>query len=418
MLTLIGKLFGDGDQSTQSFDASARQQEAAEKDDRYRKLGFKRAVKHEGEPEGFQKEASSLAHNRIFPEYEPSPGKKQRLKNDVSNLDAKIQQAEEGNEVLREDIEQRKKKQDETRKEIEDLRAKGGYETNLDPVFWMLSVLCGGLALLLALFFSAAAYTALFSNFAAEVQQTIAAGGDVLPVVTRSVFDPQAFRKAWQEGFGTFLLVILVPLVFLGSGALLHRVLRERTGRQWKTWAAILVSGIFLVDAVLAYRITSMVYEVRFLAGLEQNPWRPWFIFADVHFYLVFICGFIPHLIWAGLLYVLHTMWVEGSPIRRRERQLRRWRQANERDQERIRANKENIRDWRASVRQKKKKMEGDIIPASAVVGAVEAFTSGWNGFISASGDRVEERTKKVNSMSESFLDDLRSRLAIDEPNE
>jgi hypothetical protein len=418
MSTLIGRIFGDQNQGTQSLDATARQQEAADKDDRYRQHGFNRATKHDGEPEALQKELSAFVNNRVFPEYEPSSPEKHRLQNEVANHDAQIQEAEEENEVLGDDIAERKRKTQEAKEEIEQLRSDGSYETKIDPVFWILAVLWGGIALLMLLFYPAATYTAMFSNFAADVQQTIAAGGDVLTVVTRSVFDPQAFAKAWQEDMGTFLLITLMPLVFLASGALLHRVLREYGGRRRMLWAIALIGGVFLLDFVLAYRITSMVYEVRFLAGLEDTSWKPWFIIKDIHFYLVLICGFVPHLIWAALSVVLHDMWIDGDPIRRREAQIERWRKANENDEERIRANKESIRGWRSAIRQMERKMEGDIIPVSTVEGAVEAFISGWNGFISASGQRVEERTTEVNATSEAYLDDLQARLGVDDTND
>ena len=415
MSTLIGRIFGDQNQGTQSLDATARQQEAADKDDRYRQHGFNRATKHDGEPGALQKELPAFVHNRVFPEYEPSPTEKHRLQNETANREAQIQEAEEENEALKDDIAERKQKTQETKEENEELRSNGSYETKIDPVFWILTVLWAGVALLMLQFYPAATYTAFFSNFAADVQQTIAAGGDVVSAVTRSVFDPHAFAKAWEDGLGAFSLITLMPLVFLGSGALLHRVLREYSGRRRALWATALVGGVFFLDFVLAYRITSMVYEVRFLAGLEETPWRPWFIFRDAHFYLVLICGFIPHLIWAALSVVLHNMWIEGDPIRRREAQIERWRKANEKDEERIRENKEDIREWRSSIRQMQRKLEGDIVPASAVEGAVEAFISGWNGFISASGQRVEERTKEVNATAETFLDDLQTRLGVDD---
>lgn len=416
MPTLTG-MFGDDNTGTQSLDASARQQEAAEKDDRYRQHGFDRAAKHDGEPEALQKELPAFVHNRVFPEYEPSPTEKHRLQNEIADRKAQLQEVEEENDALNDDIAERKQKTQETKEEIEELRSDGSYETKIDPVFWILAFLWSGVALLMLLFYPAATYTAVFSNFAADVQQTIAAGGDVLTAVTRSVFDPHAFAKAWADGPGTFFLIMLMPLVFLGSGALLHRVLREYTGRRRTLWAIVLIGGVFLLDFVLAYRITSMVYEVRFLAGLEETSWKPWFIFTDAHFYLVLICGFIPHLIWAALSVVLHNMWIEGDPIRRREAQIERWRKADEKDEERIRENKEDIRAWRSRIRQMERKMEGDIIPASTVEGAVEAFISGWNGFISASGQRVEERTKKVNATSEAFLDDLQARLGVNDTN-
>jgi len=416
MPTLTG-MFGDDNTGTQSLDASARQQEAAEKDDRYRQHGFDRAAKHDGEPEALQKELPAFVHNRVFPEYEPSPTEKHRLQNEIADRKAQLQEVEEENDALNDDIAERKEKTQETKEEIEELRSNGSYETKIDPVFWILAVLWGGVALLMLLFYPAATYTAVFSNFAADVQQTIAAGGDVLTAVTRSVFDPHAFAKAWADGLGTFFLIMLMPLVFLGSGALLHRVLREYTGRRRTLWSIVLIGGVFLLDFVLAYRITSMVYEVRFLAGLEETPWKPWFIFTDAHFYLVLICGFIPHLIWAALSVVIHNLWIEGDPIRRREAQIERWRKADEKDEERIRENKEDIRAWRSRIRQMERKMEGDIIPASTVEGAVEAFISGWNGFISASGQRIEERTKKVNATSEAFLDDLQARLGVDDTN-
>lgn len=413
MLALIGNLFGDQNRGAQLINASARQQEAASRDDRYKQLGFDRAAKHGGETEGLRKELPALVYNRVFPEYEPSPREKQRLQSEASSYDAQTQRVEEENEALEHDIEARNQKIKNTNEELEELRAEGAYEASFDPVFWILMLLWGGLVGLLLLFYPSAAYTAMFSNFAADLQQTIAAGGDALAVVTRSIFDPAAFWKAYHQGLGTFFLILLMPIVFLSSGALLHHVLREYEGSRQKLWATALVGGVFLIDFVLAYRITSMVYEVHFLAGLVQEPWRPWYIFADVHFYLVLICGFIPHLIWAGLSYVLHNMWVEADPIRRREAQIRRWQKANDQDERRIRANEERIRDWQAILRQKRKELEGDIIPASAVVGAVEAFASGWNGFVSASGRRVQRRTKEVNAAVEAFLSDLQARLGI-----
>lgn len=415
MLPIIGKLFGHQNGNAQFVNASDQPQEAAARDEQYTQLGFDRAAKHGGEPQAVEKELAALMHNRVFPEYEPSPGKKERLRDEVAHYEAHVQKAADENEALERDIQRRRAKKNNAEEALEELRLEGAYEVSIDPTFWGSLFLLAGLTLLLFLYYPAATYTALFSNFLADLQQVIASGGDVIAAVTQSVFDPAAFRKAWRQGPGTFLLIVLMPVVFFGSGGLLHHVWREYDGWQQKLGAAGLITGVFLLDFVLAYRITSMVYEARLLAGLEEEPWRFWFITTDIHFYLVLICGFIPHLIWAALSFILHEMWIEADPIRRREAQIRRWRAANEADKQRIRENEHRIREWRAIIRQKKQKLEGRIIPTSALEGAVEAFTSGWNGFISASGRRVRPRTSEVSAIAEAFLDDIRAQLAVEE---
>ncbi len=129
------------------------------------------------------------------------------------------------------------------------------------------------------IFYSSAAYIMIYS--AADAEYNLKTGVVDIP----EVFNPYALSDAWEKGPVALLFVLTFVLVPIAL-AVLSRIARFNYWRDGITWV-----GIFLVDAVIAYQVASVVHRVMVLRGDTIEKWHFTKIFSDTNFYLVFILG-------------------------------------------------------------------------------------------------------------------------------
>lgn len=153
--------------------------------------------------------------------------------------------------------------------------------------FWIGVLILACLTVYLLVFYSSASYSAFFRVFD---------GGEI--GVANAIFDAQAFGKALQHGVAEFVLIAMMPFVFLGLGFLIHKF-QEQEGLGKYVKVALLVAVTFVFDAILAYEITHKLHILQALAAFEA-PGAYGLAEAgqNVQFWLIIFAGFIVYLIW------------------------------------------------------------------------------------------------------------------------
>ncbi|WPP49967.1 phospholipase D-like domain-containing protein [Catalinimonas niigatensis] len=138
-----------------------------------------------------------------------------------------------------------------------------------------------GLLFYLFFFYSSAAYILLFSEL--DAKEARLRGITVNPP---EVFNPEAIGMAADKGGSALFFIILFVFVPL-SLALLGRFVKDL--KWWGT--TLMVLGIILVDAFIAYKVAEAIHNVEYLTGNVDVLWEFPMAFEDLNFYLVFILG-------------------------------------------------------------------------------------------------------------------------------
>ncbi|RXK85715.1 phospholipase D-like domain-containing protein [Filimonas effusa] len=132
------------------------------------------------------------------------------------------------------------------------------------------------------LFYSSGAYILLFSAQDAAEQQL-----QNIPVAATQIFDSKALHKAFERGGTTPMFILAFPLLLI-----ILSVIDQYARSRWsKLGKAALTVLILFADAVIAYQVTQTIYEINYSRGTVNVPWKFQMVFADPHFYLVFVFG-------------------------------------------------------------------------------------------------------------------------------
>jgi len=153
--------------------------------------------------------------------------------------------------------------------------------------FWIGTLLLIPISLYLLTFYISTSYSAFFKTF------------DAKSTVIQSVFDAQAFNKAWNDGPIEGAFVTLIPFVFLGLGFLIHMFGENKTKINY-TKLAILFIVTFVFDAILAYEIEWRLYELN--KTFNSPDFNLKIAFTKNQFWGIIFAGFIVYIIW-GLVF-------------------------------------------------------------------------------------------------------------------
>ncbi|WKN32489.1 phospholipase D-like domain-containing protein [Porifericola rhodea] len=204
------------------------------------------------------------------------------LRHKVTKLESQIAVHEKEIEGIR----QHKIPALEDKKQQIDYQIKAQEREHIKPAFkWFefIPVVFINLGLLFYLFFfySSAAYILLFSEL--DAKEARLRGITVNPP---EVFNPEAIAMATEKGGSALLFITLFVFVPL-SLALIGRFVKDL-----KWWgSALMILGIILVDAFIAYKVAEAIHNVDYLTGNVDVLWEFPMAFEDLNFYLVFILG-------------------------------------------------------------------------------------------------------------------------------
>lgn len=187
------------------------------------------------------------------------------------------------------------------KKEIADIR-EGNNKNRIATVnFWIGTIISILLAVYLFIFYSSASFSAFFRD------------GNLVEVGT-ALFYPQAFADAWNTSIGVFLLILLMPVIFLGLGFLIHQFTSKQDANNvgWKLFFQVCSKYIkitslyvvtFIFDALLAFSISKKMYDAWVLNQMGEYPPYSWKLaFGEADFWIIIFSGFIAYVIW-GLVF-------------------------------------------------------------------------------------------------------------------
>ena len=170
------------------------------------------------------------------------------------------------------------------KKEISEIKEGNKKRPMAKIYFWLGTILCVFLAIYLFIFYSAASYSAFFRT------------EDPMDVGS-AIFYPQAFNDALATSIEQFLLILLMPMIFLGLGFLVHQYAKKQgTEKYLKTTALYVITFIF--DALLAFEISEKMY----IPTPEAPNYTMSMAFESPNFWIIIFAGFIAYVIW-GLLF-------------------------------------------------------------------------------------------------------------------
>ena len=163
-------------------------------------------------------------------------------------------------------------------KEIEFIKPKFKWFEFVPALFFSSALL-----VYLFVFYSSAAYILLFS-----VEDTKLLLAQNIPIPPAQIFNPDAISNALNKNWTALLFMFLFVVIPLSI-----TVVNKFVSPRWATLATILgfLCGVVLLDGAIAYKVTEAVYEVNYLTGITNIPWKPAMAFTDTNFYLVFVFG-------------------------------------------------------------------------------------------------------------------------------
>lgn len=215
---------------------------------------------------------------------------KERMKHDAKLQEEAINQKKTEIEQRRNEIASNNEKITNEQKRIEQLEKqkadiKEGQGSNMPKIqFWIGFVIVVALAIYLFVFYSSASFSAFFRD------------SDTLDV-GNAMFYSQAYAEALNESFGEFLLILFMPVIFLGLGFLIHGFLTQE-GKVKYVKVAGLYFVTFIFDALLAFEISEKLYS----PTLDAPNYTMTMAFQSPNFWVIIFAGFIAYVIW-GLVF-------------------------------------------------------------------------------------------------------------------
>lgn len=291
-----------------------------------------------------------------------------------TNIDAenaKIRQYQERIENLNDSI-------DKKQKEIANINEGNTKRPMAKIYFWIGAIITLALAIYLFVFYSSASYSAFFRS-------------DDTMDVGNAIFYPQAFGDAWNTSIGQFLLILLMPVVFLGLGFLVHQYAKKKGSEKYlKTGVLYLITFIF--DALLAFEISEKMY----IPTQAEPNYTMSMAFDSPNFWIIIFAGFIAYVIW-GLVFDntmdAYSEMTEGRvTIKRLESEI------NE-DKDAINALQQKIGNCNNSITQltnaiiglRAKLTTGAIYDLNDIKRELHNFFSGWIGYMTLTKHPQEE---------------------------
>lgn len=113
-----------------------------------------------------------------------------------------------------------------------------------------------------------------------------------------TVFDASAVVNDLTTMPLNVILIAFFPFIFIVTGYLVHHFMEKKQFGRMAGAIAITVG----LDFVIAYKVTSKMFDARRLAGFEELNWHFSMIFCDVNFYLILLAGMAVYVLWGILL--------------------------------------------------------------------------------------------------------------------
>lgn len=312
----------------------------------------------------------------ILAEKNDQKNNKQLQENNRNNIQSQIQINEnnkkaEQNKITSSEgkIEKLQKKINEKSEQINKLKEGNSKRPMATVYFWIGALLSTLLALYLFIFYSSASYSAFFRT-------------DDTMDVGNAIFYPQAYSDAISTSIEQFLLILLMPVIFLGLGFLVHQYTKKQgAGKYLKVIALYAITFIF--DALLAFEISEKMY----LPTPEAPNYTMSMAFESPNFWIIIFAGFIAYVIW-GLVFDFtieaYSEMTEGAiTIKRLQKEIDEDNANIQAEQNKITSYNNNITDLDNKISNLRWQLDNTAgFDMGLIKLAVNEFFKGWIGFM------------------------------------
>jgi uncharacterized integral membrane protein len=244
------------------------------------------------------------------------------------------------------------------------------------------------LTVYLWIFYTSASYSAFFRQFAPD---------DIN--VANSIFDPNALKKAWNEGGPALILVTTMPFIFLGLGILIHKVQEQEGNWKWAKLAALIVTTFFF-DYIIAYEIVKKIHDLQALNNPEIDAtYRFGDAISDPNFWLIIFAGFVTYLIWGflfdRLMHDARKLDHTGEQIRVRKKEILVFEKEISAQEKQSDLLRQQVYEKQKEIRELEEDLTATFIRPREFEYIVYQFASGWMQFIE--GGMMGEQGEKNN---------------------
>lgn len=364
----------------------------------YSEHGFERSRDHNGNINALKIELNKIyqwhkdeaRRNEEQKEKKPSRIKLQELKSENEELKKKNERIEETDEPALND------KIDEAKKDKRDIKENPGTVTGDKTSrvsFYIGLAIISLLTIYLFVFYSSASYSAFFKNFQAT---------DI--GVAGSIFDPQAITNALRDGFFELVLILTIPSVFIGLGYLIHKFQEEKNfSNYFKVGFFILVT--FLFDCILAYGITSKIYEIN--KKITDPDFSPILAAQNIDFWTIIFAGFLVYIIWGFIFdFVMkaHEKLDKVSlSLRAKDEEIKNYQERIQILDKTMFKNREKVSHNKTHIKKLEEVLNSYFYNPKIFKKRYAEFMSGWIQYMNASkmGDR---KVEEAHDIGERFL--------------
>lgn len=288
---------------------------------------------------------------------------------EVVKVDDKIKTVKDGIETIKFEINDLAKDPEKYH-----IKAKKGATAK----FWIGLLLLLPISLYLFTFYVSTSYSAFFKKF------------DAADTAIASVFDPNAFEKAWNDGKLEGWFVTLIPFVFLGLGYLIHMFGENKTWVNYLKMVGLFLTT-FVFDAILAYLIEYKIYEINKELGTDKFGLS--IAFTKPQFWVIIFAGFVVYIIWGIVFDFVMKEHREKDTIKHEQQKRRkdiRIHQDRIKDLEKQRDGltgeqneiKESIAKVQIRIAHLQKIIDGVVIPSKEYVLYASEYMQGWITYV------------------------------------
>lgn len=360
----------------------------------WKKYGFLQSKNHGANPISLEVDLNKLLQlykKRMQQDESSQEEMKRPIRKKIEGLKIDIQQVDSSIAGIKtEKIPSLEKKKEHLKNEMGEIRRDPSFykeKPNWAALIITIIVLVL-LTLYLWIFYTSASYSAFFRQFAPD---------DIN--VANSIFDPNALKKAWNEGGPALILVTTMPFIFLGLGVLIHKVQEQEGSGKWIKLAGLILTT-FLFDYIIAFEIVKKIHDLQALNNPEIDAT---YHFGDAvndpNFWLIIFAGFVTYLIWGflfdRLMHDTRKMDHAGEQIRVRKKETTDLDKAIAVQDKEMDGLKLQVFEKQKEIRGLEEDLTATFIRPREFEYIVYQFASGWMQYIE--GGMMGEQAEKNN---------------------
>jgi uncharacterized membrane protein len=400
---MLGKFFKKTDEGTPingteinpNLNANTR-----DKEESYEHWGTRWSGQTNAAPQGLNSSLQAV-YFQIKKEQAANYDLQQKMKDDLQKEIEQIKQnicTEDGNKQIEEDkLETCKEKIIEKKKEKQNIIngkiSKINRDAKVNFIIGLVIVIL--ITCYLFLFYSSTAFAAFFKE------------DNVLnSSVSAAMFDGQAWVNAWHTGFGEFLFVLLLPVLFMGLGFVVYQFNKGTQGKERYIKTFSLYGLTFIFDCLLAYFISRNIYNSLNAGSLDTIEYNLSMAFQSPDFWIVIFCGFVAYIIW-GLVFsfTMHSfdqLDNQKFEIERIENELDSLKRDEGIIKGKIVALENKIRTMKSRIEEAEKQINSYTrYDYNAIKHELANFFNGWLGFMNL----IHKNNNELNDAQKTYND-------------